>query len=140
MNYKARLNAIGLKATSQRLTLMRQLAMQGHLTIDAIYLALKNERPLLSLSTVYNNLSALVKRGIVKEVAIAGERQVFELTQQKHAHLICRKCGAITDVAADFAAIRRAAVVPNGAEIEEGDLIFNGFCARCAAAEHSDVA
>ncbi|MDR2639511.1 MAG: transcriptional repressor [Helicobacteraceae bacterium] len=152
MDYKTNLNIAGLKATPQRLQLMDELAKRGHCTIETIYRALKSEQPMLSLSTVYNNLSALTKRGLVREVAIAGERQVFELTQKEHGHLICRECGEILDLSVDYGAIKRAVSVPSGAEIAEGDLIFNGVCPRCAAkakaskqpvqavAEKSDVA
>jgi Fe2+ or Zn2+ uptake regulation protein len=133
MDYKAKLNARGLKATPQRLTLMEQLAKRGHLTIEAIYQTLKSAQPALSLSTVYNNLSALTKNGLVREVAIAGERQVFELNQKEHAHLVCRECGGILDISADYAAIRRAVSTPSGARLDEGDLIFSGVCASCGA-------
>ncbi|MDR2151361.1 MAG: transcriptional repressor, partial [Helicobacteraceae bacterium] len=133
VDYKIKLNLRGLKATPQRIRLMEELANRGHSTIDAIYRALKSEQPMISLSTIYNNLSALTKRGLVKEVAIAGERQVFELAQKEHAHLICSECGEILDVDVDYEAIKKALKIPNGAKIDEGDLIFNGICARCAA-------
>ncbi|MDR0664417.1 MAG: transcriptional repressor [Helicobacteraceae bacterium] len=133
VDYKTKLNLRGLKATPQRIRLMEELAKRGHATIEAIYKTLKSEQPMLSLSTVYNNLAALSERGLVKEVAIAGERQVFELTQADHAHLICRECGEILDISVNYEAIKKALVVPSGVKLEEGDLIFNGVCARCAA-------
>ncbi|MDR2033221.1 MAG: transcriptional repressor [Helicobacteraceae bacterium] len=137
MNYKTKLNLCGLKATPQRLMLMSELSKRGHLTIETIYQTLKVLQPMLSLSTVYNNLATLTERGLVRELAIAGERQVFELAQKEHAHLICRKCGEILDIGADYAAIRRALNVPIGAKLEDGDLIFNGVCPNCAAKKRS---
>ncbi|MGE4295167.1 MAG: Fur family transcriptional regulator [Campylobacterales bacterium] len=133
MAYKDILNTLGLKATPQRLSLIMLLERHGHMTIEAIYQALKEETPSLSLSTVYNNLSTLSQKGIVREVAIAGNPQMYELMRHEHAHLVCRGCGAIEDMPVDFAAVKKAVTLPAGVLLEESDLIFTGLCARCAA-------
>lgn len=131
--YKDVLNTLGLKATPQRLSLIMLLERYGHMTIEAIYQALKEETPSLSLSTVYNNLATLSEKGVVREVAIAGSRQVFELMRHEHAHLVCRSCGDISDMPVDLAAVKRAVCLPEGAVLEEGELIFSGLCPKCAA-------
>ena len=130
--YKDILNTLGLKATPQRLSLIVLLEQHGHMTIDAIFQAQKAQTPSLSLSTVYNNLATLTQKGVVREVAISGNPQVYELMRHEHAHLVCQSCGDISDLAVDFNAVKNALTLPKGAILEEGDLIFSGLCPKCA--------
>ncbi len=129
---KDQLNSCGLKATPQRLSLINLLQKHGHLSIDAIYDYLKPNAPSLSLSTVYNNLSALSQKGFVRQVAISGSRQVYELARSEHAHLVCESCGSICDLAVDLDRVISAAALPEGARIDRSDLIFSGLCPVCA--------
>ncbi|GHV05949.1 transcriptional repressor [Campylobacterota bacterium] len=141
MNYKQLLNRTNLKATPQRLRLLEILGERGHMTIDAIYQTLKVEAPMLSLSTVYNNLATLCEKQIIREVSFAGASQVYELSRGEHAHLICKHCGEILDIAADYNAIKKTLILPAGTVLLEGDLIFSGACAKCAKAiEYVEVA
>ncbi|GHS86096.1 hypothetical protein FACS1894103_7500 [Campylobacterota bacterium] len=132
MDYKSVLNARNLKATPQRLQLISLLEQRGHMTIEAIYQTLKTDAPMLSLSTVYNNLTALSRSQIVREVAFAGSAQVYELVKADHAHLICKHCGEVIDLECRYSAVKRALKLPQGVRLEQGDLIFNGVCAACA--------
>jgi Fur family peroxide stress response transcriptional regulator len=137
---KEELNNRGLKATPQRLSLIELLKAHGHLSIDAIYENLKPLSPSLSLSTVYNNLAALSQKGVVREVAISGSRQVYELARHEHAHLVCTGCGDISDLPVDRAQLHAAAMLPKGAQIERSDLIFSGLCPVCVAAKEQAAA
>ena len=133
-DYKEKLNSLGLKATPQRLSMIDLLMTHGHMSIDAIYDKLKGESASLSLSTVYNNLYALGEKGILREVAISGSRHVYELVKEEHAHLLCNGCGSILDLSVDLEKIQSAATLPKGAMITQSDLIFSGYCPKCAAA------
>jgi Fur family peroxide stress response transcriptional regulator len=132
MNYKNILNALQLKATPQRLKLIALLEERGHMTLEAIYQSLKIDSPMLSLSTVYNNLATLTKKCVVREVAVSGANQVYELVKNDHAHLICKECGNIMDIEIDYSAIKAMMKLPKGALLEEGDLIFFGICPKCS--------
>lgn len=134
MDYKTFLNASKLKATQPRLQLMALLEQRGHLTIEAIYQSLKPDSPLLSLSTVYNNLIALCRNKVVREVAIAGSAEVYEIAKAEHAHLICKQCGEVLDLECSFSAVKDSLKLPRGARLESGDLVFSGVCAKCADA------
>lgn len=135
MDIKEQLNNLGLKATPQRLSLIALLKEHGHMTIDAMYEILKDESASLSLSTVYNNLSALRDKGIVREVAVAGSKQFFELERFDHAHFICKDCGAIIDMPIVKSNAKKLVDFPDGVVVDDVDLIFTGTCTNCAKAQ-----
>ncbi len=68
-----------------------------HLTAAGIYMKMKKENSKVSLATVYNNLNRLYAMGLVRKVT--GERgpDRYDKTR-RHDHLICKRCGRITDV------------------------------------------
>ena len=68
--HQALLNAHGMKATSQRLCILKQLERLGHATLEDIYEGAKPLYPTLSLTTVYRNLGEMMGKGLVDEVQI----------------------------------------------------------------------
>ena len=131
MKIKDRLNTLGLKATPQRLSLLSLLEEHGHLTIEMMYEKLKEDSASLSLSTVYNNLSALREKGVVSEVAIAGSKQFFELEHFDHAHFVCKECGKIIDLPISKNSLKKLIEFPDGVTIDDADLVFSGVCSIC---------
>src|SRR6476660_6016183 len=72
----------------------------GHLTADQVYALVRHRQPKLSLGTVYRNLRILVAQGLVRTLDSGGQFSLFEAAKAPHYHLICRVCGAVTDVEA----------------------------------------
>ena len=70
----------------------------GHLTAEQIFLLVKQEEPGIALATVYNNLNRLCQEGAVCRVSVAGQTDRFDQTVQPHGHLICDRCGSISDI------------------------------------------
>ena len=58
----------GLKATPQRLSVLKILDSHTHPTIDELYDEICAENPSVSLATVYKNLNMLKDEGLVVEV------------------------------------------------------------------------
>lgn len=138
MQMKDRLNVLGLKATPQRLALLMLLHEEGHMTIEALYERLKDGSSSLSLSTVYNNLSALREKGLVKEVAVAGSKQFFELDRHEHAHFICKECGMIVDLPISKSGLKNLIDLPKGAAVDDINLVFSGVCLECRAEDDKE--
>ena len=59
MNYMELLKNRGLKATPQRLSVLKILDSHTHPTIDELYDEICAENPSVSLATVYKNLNML---------------------------------------------------------------------------------
>lgn len=68
-----------------------------HLTVNQIYLKLKEHYPSVVLATVYNNLNKLWKSNLIRKVSIEGMPDQYDTTQ-KHDHLVCKHCGRVLDV------------------------------------------
>lgn len=71
-----------------------------HPTAEEIFFSLKNAKKSISLATVYNSLNILVKNGLIKKLSFDGKSDRFD-NIKPHDHLVCIKCGKITDVFSD---------------------------------------
>ena len=123
----------GLAATGQRRLIYRALAgSHDHPTAEAVFLKVRAEAPRLSLATVYRNLRLFADAGIVDEVATGSSFARFDANKDPHHHLICRKCGAVTDFYApklDHFEISGRTL--DGFEIESMKMNCFGLCAAC---------
>ncbi|TXH07925.1 MAG: transcriptional repressor [Candidatus Moraniibacteriota bacterium] len=87
-------------------------------------------------TTIYRDLDALVKAGIVRKVIVSDRKQYFELTERgHHHHLICTRCEEIKDIDLDEAAVlKRADRLGEklGFLIQSHAVEFYGLCHSCA--------
>src|SRR5699024_2122979 len=70
---------------------------QNHPSATIIYHSLKKKLPKLSLSTVYQNLDALKKNGVIKEITIKNGPNRYDINTNNHYHIICQSCGKVRD-------------------------------------------
>lgn len=70
---------------------------QSHLTAEQVFSELKKVYPAVSQATVYNNLNKLYGAGRIRRVSVEGSPDRYDRTV-KHDHLVCRRCGRLTDV------------------------------------------
>ncbi|MGM9538237.1 MAG: Fur family transcriptional regulator [Candidatus Onthomonas sp.] len=71
---------------------------EGHLTAEQIFFLVKQEEPGIALATVYNNLNRLCQEGELRRISVAGQTDRYDETVKPHGHLVCDRCGSITDV------------------------------------------
>lgn len=69
----------------------------GHMTAEQIFLELKKMEPKVVQATVYNNLNMLHREGLIRKVSMEGSPDRYDKIK-KHDHLVCKKCGALSDV------------------------------------------
>lgn len=86
-----------LKATPQRISVLKELDKKTHPTIDDLYDSLKKENLSMSLATVYKNLAMLKEKGVVIEVNVADGKMRYDIYSKPHIHVVCSSCGAIED-------------------------------------------
>lgn len=98
MNYINILKANNLKATPQRLGVLKILANKEHPTIDEIYQEIKQKNPSISLATIYKNIKSLLDYNIITELNILNQKKRYDLLDKEHIHLVCNKCGNIQDI------------------------------------------
>ena len=99
------------------------------------------ERPALPQSSVYRNLGGLEQAGVVQRLPGTDEFARFELSEEltsHHHHLVCERCGAVTDVAPSARLERTVErlvaeiAADTGFNAERHRLDVIGRCANCA--------
>ncbi|MDX1808708.1 MAG: transcriptional repressor [Sulfurospirillaceae bacterium] len=120
-----------LKATPQRLCILSTLEESGHATLEEIQKIISTKFPTLSLSTIYRNLNDMMQKDIVSEVKIANKKDYFEITKEKHVHLVCEKCGSIEDFKIDTDDLVHKVEKFSGNEVLGEMLTFSIICKQC---------
>jgi Fur family transcriptional regulator, peroxide stress response regulator len=104
----------------------------SHPTATWLYDRLKPEFPNLSLGTVYRNLAILINQTLVHKIDAGSTFDRFEAKTAPHYHLICRKCGNITDFEKHlFHEIDDEIRRTTDFAIEGHRIDFFGTCAEC---------
>ena len=88
--------------------------------------------PIRGRATVYNNLHALVKAGLIREVAVDGKAVRFDANLERHHHFVCERCGRVEDIAwFDLPPLGRRS--PLGRRIIRNyQVVFRGICQHCS--------
>lgn len=68
-----------------------------HLTVEQIYMEIKNKYPKVVLATVYNNVNKLWKAGLIRKVSVENMPDRYDRLT-RHDHLVCQKCGRLADI------------------------------------------
>ncbi|MBN1838999.1 MAG: transcriptional repressor [Campylobacterales bacterium] len=123
-----------LKATPQRISVLKELGRKTHPTMDDLYEALKRENPSMSLATVYKNIATLKEKGVVIEVNVADGKMRYDIYSRPHIHLVCQGCGAIEDIDCDKSLYQYQGCLEEkkNIKIERMDIIASvKFCSLC---------
>jgi Fe2+ or Zn2+ uptake regulation protein len=135
------LRARNLQVTPQRLAVLRVLAKSPHSTADEVHRLVHAELGAVSRQGVYDALSALTDRGLLRRIEPAGSPARYEdRVADNHHHLVCRGCGRLVDV--DCAVGEAPCLSPRdgaGYEIDEAEVIYWGRCGDCVAAAAAPV-
>jgi len=68
-----------------------------HPTAEEIYHQMHEKGIVMSVATVYNNLNNLVNDGSIRRISIPNQPERYD-NVRRHDHLICIKCGKVTDL------------------------------------------
>ena len=128
----------GLRVTRPRLAVLDALRDRPHADTGTILDGVRALLPSVSHQAVYDCLGALTDAGLLRRIQPAGSVSRYELrVGDNHHHLVCRSCGAVTDVdcAVGHAPCLTAAdAQARGFEVDEAEVIYWGTCPACAAA------
>ena len=103
MDYTELLKQAKLKATPQRLCVLKILSNHAHPTIDELYKQIKTEYPSITLATAYKNLNTLINENLVVEVNSPNQKAKYDIYEHPHIHLVCSNCGNVQDISASDA-------------------------------------
>lgn len=123
----------GLYATAQRVGVFRALTERPHATADDLVPLVSEHLGSISRQAVYDVLSALTEKGLVRRIQPAGSSARYEdRVGDNHHHLICRSCRRVVDVdcaVGDTPCLDAADA--SGFEVDEAEVIFWGSCPEC---------
>lgn len=129
----------GVQVTAQRLAIMRVVAEHPHATADQLGDAVRARLGAISRQAVYDSLSVLVDKRLIRRIQPAGSAARYEnRVDDNHHHLICRECRAMFDVDCATGAVPcLTADDDHGFEIDEAEVIYWGRCPTCRTAASS---
>jgi len=129
------LRAAGLRVTRPRLAVFNAVHEHPHVDTEALIGAARAHLGALSHQAVYDVLRVLTDKGLVRRIQPQGSVARYEARiGDNHHHLVCRSCGAISDV--DCAVGEAACLTPSADEgflVDEAEVIYWGRCPSCAA-------
>jgi Fur family transcriptional regulator, iron response regulator len=120
-----RLRNAGLRPTQQRLALARLLFGQGdrHVCAEDLHIeAVKAEVP-VSLATVYNTLNQFRAAGLLRELAIEGDRSYFDTNTSNHFHFFDTEKQELMDFGAGGVKVSGVPDLPPGKIVDRIDVI-----------------
>lgn len=125
----------GYSVTPQRERVLREIARMGdHFDAEELVAKLRRRREPVSRATVYRTIQHLEQSGIIRKVDLDEAHAHYENTvgTRHHEHLICRRCGRITEVT-DTALERRIQHIAerNGFALEKHTVQLIGLCDEC---------
>ena len=128
-----KLHAHGFRMTPQRMAILHTLRHAGgHLSATEVFERTRRDQPGLTETTVYRTLEFLAENGFALAAHVGGGKLVYELTEENHHHLICKKCGQT--VAVEFAALAGLYEQLNastGFKLDSSHVTLFGLCPEC---------
>ena len=136
---EARCQERGLPVTIQRRAILEVLLSRNdHPTADDVAAALTERIEGISRATVYRTLETFVANGLLLRVCHHGSACRYDVRTDRHHHLVCDACGAMTDF--EEPALNRLDL-PNfadaGFRVRDFSIHVRGLCERCTQ-EQSD--
>lgn len=105
--------------------------MHNHPTAAMVFEEVHQTHPTISRSTVYRVLGQMADEGTILRLGLSGSDARFDGNVHQHGHVMCRKCGVISDIPA----------VPiqdpeetHGFLIEDYAVEYRGLCPSCLEA------
>lgn len=125
-----------IKLTPQRYLICSLLeGAKDHPTAEALHEEARKVMPTMSLKTVYATLHELAALGAIRPLNLGSGGMRFDPNSSPHAHLVCRKCGAISDVPLDNPSFQIPQNLEQGFAIEGYEVILRGLCPSCRSEE-----
>jgi Fur family transcriptional regulator, iron response regulator len=120
-----RLRQAGLRPTVQRLALAELLFSKGdrHVCAEQLHAEAVEAVVPVSLATVYNTLNQFKAAGLLRELAIEGDRSYFDTNTSNHFHFFDNEKHELMDLDADGVTVSGIPSLPQGKVIDRVDVI-----------------
>ena len=138
--YADDLRRLGLRVTRLRLAIVQVLHERGGVAGAADLLARLRREHNLHKTTVYRNLAALERAGLLRKVPSGGRSFLYELTcvhrPPVHPHFSCRRCQKVICLEpVDLTSVWKLLTHDRGLRPDRAEVTLVGLCASCARKE-----
>lgn len=128
------IKAIGGRMTRTRKTVLEALLSSARpLSASEIVSVFAGKKIPINRTTIYRELSFLLKNAFIHEVRFIGKPSLFELTLEHRHHLICIKCDAVKPVVLGrhLDSHEKKIMRHERFKITSHSLEFYGLCEKC---------
>jgi Fur family transcriptional regulator, ferric uptake regulator len=126
------LKKAGLKITLPRMKILQILegSDKRHMSAEDIYKLLLESGDEIGLATIYRVLTQFEAAGLVIRHHFESGQAVFEIDKGRHHdHLVCVKCGRVTEFVDEMIEQRQKAVAEkHGFHLTDHSMILYGHC------------
>jgi Fur family ferric uptake transcriptional regulator len=126
----------GIKHTAARRKILNAvLELDGHFEAEQVLNLLRGQGHNVGKATVYRTLPLLVDCGILKQIRFEAKQTHYEhaFGEGPHDHMICRRCGRITEFASDEVLELRARIASrHHFHVTGHRLQLFGLCWECS--------
>lgn len=93
-----RLRTVGLKATPQRLLILRELLSRcDHPSAENLYRAVQKVHSTISFNTIYQTLQTLAEKEVINVIRPVVDAARYDPITEIHGHFMCSHCKRIED-------------------------------------------
>ena len=124
----------GYRLTPQRLMVLEMIAdSSDHISAEEIHDRIRASYPNVNVSTVYRTLDLLHELGLVTKADLGDGRVSYHYADKgHHLHLICRKCGARTELDDSLLdPLKKALLRGQGFQADLEHMAIFGVCRAC---------
>jgi Fur family transcriptional regulator, iron response regulator len=120
-----RLRDAGLRPTEQRVALAQLLFGQGdrHICAEDLHAEAVAAKVSVSLATIYNTLNQFRAAGLLRELAIEGDRSYFDTNTSNHFHFFDQEKQELMDLDSADVTVSGIPALPQGKAIDRIDVI-----------------
>jgi Fur family iron response transcriptional regulator len=125
LSIEDRLRHAGLRPTRQRCVLAHLLFDAGdrHVTAELLHEEAVKAGESVSLATVYNSLHQFKTAGLLREIAVEGQRAYFDTNTSNHNHFYVEDRGVLMDIPSDAIRVDGLPEPPPGTRISHIDVV-----------------
>lgn len=122
-----------LKLTPQRIAVYKFLkGTTEHPSAEAVYEAIKEDYPTMSLATVYKALKTLTEVNLVQEINVGEGNFRYDGNTCSHPHIHCLRCGKVDDISGiNFCSLNDEIKEHTDYEVLSNQVYFFGLCKDC---------
>jgi Fur family transcriptional regulator, peroxide stress response regulator len=123
-----------LGLTKQRQTVLRVIQESDkHLTANEVFVDARQLLSGISFATVYNSLNYLKNQGLIGEIKLGMDANLYDRKLTRHDHALCNSCGMLVDLELTIPdSLLEEAASRSKFKPDTIELTLRGLCPECS--------